>query len=71
MLQNYHSYNKQNRLLCGAKTRKGTPCKAKAVLGKNRCRIHGGLSTGAKTPEGIERIRKAQERRWAIYKASV
>jgi hypothetical protein len=25
-----------------------------------RCRIHGGLSTGAKTPEGIERRRLAQ-----------
>ena len=25
-----------------------------------RCRLHGGLSTGAKTAEGIERIRRAQ-----------
>ena len=25
-----------------------------------RCRMHGGLSTGPKTPEGIERIRRAQ-----------
>jgi hypothetical protein len=24
-----------------------------------RCRLHGGLSTGAKTAEGIERIRQA------------
>jgi hypothetical protein len=24
-----------------------------------RCRLHGGLSTGPKTPEGIERIRCA------------
>jgi hypothetical protein len=24
-----------------------------------RCRIHGGTSTGARTPEGIERIRQA------------
>jgi hypothetical protein len=24
-----------------------------------RCRLHGGLSTGAKTAEGIERIRRA------------
>ena len=24
-----------------------------------RCRLHGGLSTGPKTPEGIERIRRA------------
>ena len=25
-----------------------------------RCRLHGGLSTGPKTPEGIDRIRRAQ-----------
>jgi hypothetical protein len=25
-----------------------------------RCRLHGGLSTGAKTAEGIERIRRAK-----------
>ena len=43
---------------CGAKTRKGTPCLAPAM--KNcRCRLHGGKSTGPKTPEGIERIRQA------------
>ncbi len=31
---------------CGAKTRAGAPCKAPAVPGKKRCRMHGGLSTG-------------------------
>jgi hypothetical protein len=25
-----------------------------------RCRVHGGLSTGPKTPEGIERIRQSR-----------
>lgn len=35
---------------CGAKTKAGTPCKAKPVNGKKRCRLHGGLSTGA--PKG-------------------
>lgn len=49
---------------CGAKTRKGTPCKAGAIWSTRshrytRCRNHGGLSTGPKTPEGIERIRQA------------
>ncbi len=34
---------------CGAKTRKGTPCKAPAMA-NGRCRMHGGLSTGA--PKG-------------------
>jgi hypothetical protein len=37
--------------LCGAKTRKGTPCKVLA-LPNGRCKFHGGLSTGPKTPEG-------------------
>lgn len=49
---------------CGAKTRKGEPCKAGALWSERshrftRCRNHGGLSTGPKTADGIERIRKA------------
>lgn len=40
--------------LCGAKTRKGTPCKALA-LPNGRCRFHGGCSTGPKSPEGKAR----------------
>jgi hypothetical protein len=43
---------------CGAKTRGGTPCQCPAMA-NSRCRLHGGLSTGARTPEGIERIRRA------------
>lgn len=27
---------------CGARTRNGTPCRAPAVNGKKRCRMHGG-----------------------------
>jgi hypothetical protein len=42
---------------CGAKTRSGTPCKNPAIVGKARCRIHGGKSTGAKTPEGRAKLR--------------
>jgi hypothetical protein len=34
------------------------------VVGKARCRLHGGLSTGPKTPEGRERIAAAQRKRW-------
>jgi len=34
---------------CGAKTRKGTACQAPAVLGKKRCRMHGG-SKGSGAP---------------------
>jgi transcriptional regulator with XRE-family HTH domain len=49
---------------CGSKTRKGGTCQAKPVPGKRRCRFHGGLSTGPKTPEGKARIAEAQRRRW-------
>lgn len=55
----------RRRVVCGAKTRKGASCRNKSEPGKRRCKFHGGLSTGARTPEGIERIRQAQRRRWA------
>jgi DNA-binding XRE family transcriptional regulator len=53
---------------CGARTRKGTPCKCKALPGKQRCKFHGGMSTGPKTAEGRARIAEAQRRRWAEYR---
>ena len=43
---------------CGAKTRKGTPCKAPSMA-NGRCRMHGGKSTGPRTPKGLEWSRKA------------
>lgn len=49
--------------LCGAKTRSGEPCKAKAMPGKRRCKNHGGMSTGPKTPEGRARIAAAARQR--------
>lgn len=51
------------RGICGAKTRKGTPCNAPPVWNKvtdkaknGRCKLHGGLSTGAKTEAGRQAI---------------
>jgi hypothetical protein len=44
---------------CGARTRAGVPCKAPAMPA-GRCRMHGGSSTGPRTAEGLERIRKAR-----------
>jgi hypothetical protein len=44
---------------CGAKNRKGLPCRCPAMRGKQRCRLHGGKSTGAKTAAGVQRIRAA------------
>ncbi|WP_456380175.1 HGGxSTG domain-containing protein [Thiolapillus sp.] len=40
---------------CGAKTRAGTPCKQRAIYWNGRCKFHGGLSTGPRTPEGKTR----------------
>ncbi len=40
---------------CLAKTRRGTPCQNPVVADRNRCRMHGGKSTGPRTPEGKAR----------------
>jgi hypothetical protein len=50
-------------ITCDAKTRTGTPCKRRPILGRRRCRNHGGLSTGATTPEGRARIAESNRRR--------
>ncbi|WP_302478365.1 HGGxSTG domain-containing protein [Ruegeria arenilitoris] len=50
--------------ICGAKTKDGV-CMNAPVQGKARCRLHGGLSTGAKTPEGRRRISEANVAAWA------
>lgn len=59
---------------CGARTRRGTDCKAPAVNGRKRCRMHGGadgsgapkgnrnaLKTGLHTREAIEMRRKIRQ----------
>ena len=45
---------------CGARTRSGSACRAPAVQGRRRCRLHGGLSTGPKTAAGLGRVRAAR-----------
>lgn len=60
---------KRRGVTCGARTRKGTPCKIRPMPWSQRCRLHGGLSTGPKTPEGRARIAEAQRKRWAARKA--
>ena len=47
---------------CGAKTRRGTECQRPAYKHKGRCGLHGGLSNGATTPEGLQRISEANLR---------
>ena len=44
------------RKSCGARRRRdGRPCNALNVPGRDRCKWHGGMSTGPKTPEGRAR----------------
>jgi glucans biosynthesis protein len=47
--------NEPERLLtaprCGARTRSGEPCRAPAVRGRRRCRMHGGAE-GSGAPKG-------------------
>src|SRR5439155_1381937 len=38
---------------------RGTSCLCPAMRNRRRCRLHGGLSTGPRTPEGLERSRRA------------
>ena len=57
--------------LCGARCRSGHPCQAKATrdvetgcyVRNGRCRLHGGLSTGPRTPEGRQRVGDAARQR--------
>jgi hypothetical protein len=44
---------------CGAKRRDGVSCTS-PVMKNGRCRMHGGKSTGPRTPEGLERARRAR-----------
>jgi hypothetical protein len=74
---------KPRRPRCGARCRSrgGAPCRAPAVWDQRRnaprngrCRLHGGLSTGARTEAGRARLhdagcRGAQER-WRRWRAS-
>jgi glucans biosynthesis protein len=44
---------------CGARTRSGGCC-GQPAMRNGRCRMHGGLSTGPRTPEGLDRARRAR-----------
>lgn len=61
---------REYRGTCGAKTRRGTSCKAPPVWNRlrdvprnGRCKLHGGLSTGPKTEAGKEAIRSSNRKR--------
>lgn len=54
---------------CAARTRSGRPCKAKGYGKGGRCKNHGGMSTGARTPEGRAKLAEAVRARWARWRA--
>jgi len=53
--------DRDGKRTCGARTRRGTPCQAKALLRGGRCKLHGGASTGPRSPAG--RLRAQQNLR--------
>ena len=61
---------KSQRPKCGARTRVGGSCKAPVVHGKNRCRMHGGLSTGPRTDKGRAAIAESNRRRARAFATS-
>src|SRR5277367_2646595 len=54
---------------CGAKNRRGLPCQQPAMK-NGRCRLHGGKSTGPRTPEGRQRIAQANLKHGYYAKAA-
>ena len=56
---------------CGAKTRRGTECQRPAYKRNGRCGLHGGQSTGARTPEGLQRISEANVRHGRYIKGKL
>ena len=49
-----------NAKRCGAKAKStGNPCMGMALRNKDRCRLHGGKSTGPRSLVGKEKSRKA------------
>ena len=58
----------RSRVRCGARRKRdGEPCQAPA-LANGRCKLHGGLSTGPRTPEGWARIAAAKHAWWARWR---
>ena len=56
--------------VCGAKTRDGETCKLPPLWPvSTRCQVHGGLSTGPRTPAGRAKVAEVQRERWAAWRA--
>ena len=52
--------SKPHKALVEGKIRSGGRCRAPALRGNRRCRMHGGASTGPRTPEGLARSRRSR-----------
>ncbi|GLQ25131.1 hypothetical protein GCM10007853_30050 [Algimonas ampicilliniresistens] len=50
-----HSKATKRRVPCGARKKDGAQCRAMSEPGRNRCRFHGGCSTGPRTVEGMRK----------------
>lgn len=57
---------------CGARTKNfgGRPCQAQGIGRGGKCKFHGGMSTGARTEAGKQRISAVQSARWAAWRAA-
>lgn len=56
---------------CGAHSRStGKPCRAPGNGRGGRCKLHGGMSTGPRTSEGLRRLEEAVKARWRLYCAA-
>lgn len=60
---------KKLKPVCGARNRRGQPCQSKKLLRGGKCKFHGGMSTGPKTPEGLARCAEAGRRTAALRRA--
>lgn len=62
---------KKLRKICGAKNRRGEPCQCKLLLKGGKCKFHGGMSTGPRTPEGKARVLAALRAGWLRWRRTV
>lgn len=63
----------RTKRICGARKKTGERCRSKDLHRGGKCRFHGGLSTGARTPEGKARSIKAMRAgysKWRMEQAS-
>jgi hypothetical protein len=62
--------------VCQATNRRGEPCRIRLAVfkcknGKLRCRFHGGLSTGPRTPEGRQKALRVMREGWKRWRERI